>query len=256
MRDLEYDPRQLRRDFSSDGFVSLPDFLDAGELKRVLEHKRLFLEARLPTLPAEHVYYEDRHDKTTLKQVQRLHEHDEFFGRLMAGSRFEALARALLGEEVSGRNLQYFNKLAGVGLPTPPHQDGQFFMLQPCNAVTLWLALEDVELGQGCVRYLRGSHAQGLRAHRESGVLGFSQCLQEFEPQGGDVDVRAFPCKAGQLIAHHAMTVHWSGPNTRAGTSREALGFIYYGVSAREDTRAQIDYQRQLAARLTQQGKL
>ena len=42
-------------------------------------------------------------------------------------------------------NLQYFNKSPGANKPTPPHQDGYYFMITPCEAVTMWLALDEVD---------------------------------------------------------------------------------------------------------------
>ena len=53
-------------------------------------------------------------------------------------------------EKAIPKNLQYFNKPAGVGKPTPPHQDGYYFMLKKHNAVTCWLALEKVDEENGC----------------------------------------------------------------------------------------------------------
>ena len=46
---------------------------------------------------------------------------------------------------------------------------------EPNHALTLWLALDRVDEENGCVRDLPGSHAQGMRPHRSSGILGFSQ---------------------------------------------------------------------------------
>lgn len=45
-----------------------------------------------------------------------------------------------------------------IGKGTPPHQDGYYFMLEPNEAVTMWMALEDVNEENGCVRYVKESH--------------------------------------------------------------------------------------------------
>ncbi len=37
-----------------------------------------------------------------------------------------------------------------------------------------WLALDDVTVENGCVRFAMGSHRMGLQPHKPSGVLGFS----------------------------------------------------------------------------------
>ena len=174
----------------------------------------------------------------------------------MFASRFERLAQILLGEQVVGKNMQYFNKPAGIGPPTPPHQDGYFFMLEPNHAITMWLALEDVDASQGCVRYVRGSHKFGMRAHGRSGVLGFSQHILDFGIPNDLANEIACPCKAGHLIAHHSLTIHWADGNTSKDKSREALGFIYYARSAKADRKAHAEYQRRLAAELVDEGKI
>jgi len=53
------------------------------------------------------------------------------FLRADTGRDFEKLASFPLGDEVTGKNLQYFNKPAGIGQATPPHQDGYYFKLVP-----------------------------------------------------------------------------------------------------------------------------
>ena len=52
------------------------------------------------------------------------------------------ICEAALGEPVQSKNMQYFNKpctaayASGDGSkPTPPHQDGYYFMIEPQNAV-------------------------------------------------------------------------------------------------------------------------
>jgi len=256
MDDLEQQASELSEAFQRDGFVSLPGFLSCDEIAEVNEEKRRFLQNCVPGLPRELVYREEKQDSGSLKQVQKLQENSSYFERMMFRSRLERLARVLLGEEVVGKNMQYFNKPAGIGRPTPPHQDGFFFMLEPNHAVTMWLALEDVEPEQGCVRYVRGSHERGMRAHGRSGVLGFSQEILDFGVESDRADEVACPCKAGHLIAHHSLTIHWAEGNTCRDRSREALGFIYYGQSAKEDVVAQAEYQQRLAAELVAGGEI
>ena len=246
----------LRQDFARDGYVSLPGFVRGEELQALTENKDRLLQEVVPNMPAQHVFYEDRSDASTIKQLLHLYEHDPYFDQMMFGSKFEQLASVLLDEEVVGQNMQFFNKPPRIGQATPPHQDGYFFKLKPNHAVTMWLALEDVSEAQGCVRYVKGSHRLGMRHHARSGVLGFSQHILDF-PQPNDLDHEvAFPCKAGHLIVHHSLTIHWAQNNQTTDQTRQALGFIYYGQSAGEDAAAHAAYQAQLNAELAAEGKI
>ena len=60
----------------------------------------------------------------------------------------------------------------------------------------------------------------------------------------------------GDLLAHQAMTIHWAGANNSPTRSRRALGFIFYGVSAREDAAAHKAYQQKLDSELAASGKI
>lgn len=244
----------LRTDFRRDGYVALQGFLNADAIAQLQRHVARFIAESVPAMPPEHVFYESKGEADTLKQLQQMFAYDDDFHALMFGSRFENLAAELLGNEVTGVNMQYFNKPPGIGQPTPAHQDGYYFMLEPNEAVTMWLALEDVDEETGCVRYVKGSHAHGLRPHGQTETLGFSQGLLDYGPRDKEREV-AFPAGPGDLLAHHALTIHRADGNHSPTRTRQALGFIYYSAAAKESDKKQ-KRQAQLVKRLKQQGKL
>ena len=246
----------IKESFDRDGFVTIRRFLEGDELESLRFHlDRLICEV-VPTMPREHVFYEDKSRRETLKQLQMLHTHDNYFHQLFLGGRIEKLAETLLGDKVVGKNFQYFSKPPGVGQPTPPHQDGYYFKLTPCEALTMWLALDDVDAENGCVRYVRGSHCRGMRPHDQSNVLGFSQAMTDYgqpEDLANEVDVPAHP---GDLLVHHALTIHSAGGNRSRRRPRRSLGFIFFAKRSRADEAALQDYQRSLKDELTASGKI
>jgi phytanoyl-CoA hydroxylase len=244
----------LPKVFKEDGFVAIPEFCNQVELSAIESALAHFIDVRISQLPAEEVFYEDKANPASLKQIQRLHEHDDFFGKFF-NEKPKALAAELLGEPVIGKNLQYFNKPPGIGQATPAHQDGHYFMLQPCHAVTMWMALDHVDEENGCVRYLRGSHLDGMRPHERTQTLGFSQGIVDFGKNETREEVPS-PAKPGDLLAHHALTVHWADANASLTRTRRALGFIFYGESAREDKVAHEAYQQNLADEMATSGKI
>jgi phytanoyl-CoA hydroxylase len=242
------------QDFTDNGFVALPGFFQGAELTELQRNVERFLEHVLPQLPSEHVFYEERGNPATLKQIQQLGEHDAWFAQLASHGRVPELATQLLGAPAIPRNIQYFNKPPGIGKPTPPHQDGHYFMLDPCEAVTMWLALDEVNEQNGCVRYSRGSHQRGMREHARTGTLGFSRGITDY-PQAADREREiACPAGPGDLLVHHAMTIHRADNNQSADRQRRALGLIFYSERAREDAAAHAAYQLELAARLRTDG--
>jgi ectoine hydroxylase-related dioxygenase (phytanoyl-CoA dioxygenase family) len=208
-------------------------------------------------MPDARVYYEDRNDKASLKQIQKMFEYDGYFAKLMNGGVVRRLAETLLDDEVRPINMQYFNKPAGMGRATPPHQDGYYFHLTPSEAVTGWLALDDVDEENGCIHYVRGSNkTEGFRPHGKTGVLGFSQGITDFGNENDQANAVALPGTAGTFLMHHARTIHWAGPNHAKDRSRRAIGFIYYAKRAREDVAAREAYQQALDERLKADAKI
>ena len=236
----------LQSKFREDGFIFIPGFLSKDEVMQVHDELEKLIREKVPEMPVKHVFYEDKNDPSTLKQIQTLYSYSPYFHNMMFESRFEQLAELLLDDKVVGRNMQYFNKPPRIGQPTPPHQDGYYFMLDPNEAVTMWLALENVDEENGCVRYIKGSHLKGMRPHGKTKTLGFSQGITDYGPEDRNNETW-FVTKPGDLLVHHSLTIHRADNNQSENRTRKALGFIYYAEKAKEDTVAKAEYQAKLA---------
>ena len=241
---------QIRGDFAQDGFINLMGFLSAQETEEIGLNLASFINHKVPSLPSQMVFFEDKSKPNSLKQIQKLFDFSPFFHALMFGSKFEELASKLLSSSVVGKNLQYFNKPPAQNQSTPPHQDGFYFKIKPMEALTMWLALDEVNDTNGCIRYLKGSHKSGLRAHTKSNVLGFSQGIQHFDKECARYEELNCYAKPGDLLVHHALTIHRADRNHSQYQERRALGFIYYSREARENQAAYSAYQDQLIKEL------
>jgi phytanoyl-CoA hydroxylase len=245
-----------RHQFEVDGFVAIPGFLGPSEMAALYDNVERFIRDIVPRLPPEHVFYEDKARPETLKQLQVMNEHDRYFADIFGDGPFVRLAEELLNDRVVGKNLQYFNKPPGAGQPTPAHQDGFYFKLDPPEALTMWLALDDVDEENGCMRYIPGSHRRGMRPHARTNVLGFSQGITDYGTAEDVANEIFFPAKPGDLLTHHALTIHRADGNRSASRSRRSLGFIYYAARAREDQAVVEAYQAKLRSELAAAGKI
>ncbi|MCG8306641.1 MAG: phytanoyl-CoA dioxygenase family protein [Cytophagales bacterium] len=242
-----------KEQYDLDGFIYIPGFLSLDEISAL---RKELDSLDLNKMPPEKVYYENKERPDTLKQLQHLFNYSPLFKETMFESKFTELANLLLGEKAIGKNMQFFNKPPKLGKPTPPHQDGYYFMLEPQNAITMWLALEDVDEENGCVRYVKGSHKEGMRPHGRTAVLGFSQAMLDF-PQESDLQHEVyFRVKPGDLLAHHSLTIHWADGNQSENRTRKSLGFIYYGENAKVDEAAHKFYQEKLARELKEKDSI
>ncbi|KKB12135.1 phytanoyl-CoA dioxygenase [Devosia geojensis] len=247
----------LKQDFDRDGYIAIRPLFDAARMAEINREFDRYIAECVPKMADTEVFYEAKGDKGSLKQMQNMQHYDAYFRDLLETDTIRQLAETMLGEPARAVNLEYFNKPAGIGKPTPPHQDGYYFHFNPPAAVTGWLALEPVDAENGCIHYVRGSHlAPGYRPHGRSEILGFSQGITDFGTEDDKANTVAFPGEAGTLLMHHSKTVHWAGANTSPTRARRALGFVYFGQSAKVDEAAKAAYQARLQADLRAADKI
>ena len=127
----EIRPENRLSTFRRDGYICVDPLFDQSEMTELNREITRFIRDVVPTMPAAQVYYEDKSDRTSLKQLQRMFQHDAYFGDLMNNGPVRRIAEEVLQDEVVPVNMQYFNKPAGIGQATPPHQDGFYFHLSP-----------------------------------------------------------------------------------------------------------------------------
>ncbi len=182
-------PKETRRSrFERDGFVVVRDFLPSEEFSLLGENLDRYVREVVPTLPDADAFYDDRANPATLKQMQRMGG-DPFFEAYRRHPRWVALAEELLGEAALAEQPEWFNKPPGTAHVTPPHQDNYYSCLAPPQVLTAWLALDDVDAENGCLRYVAGSHTRGYRPHARSNILGFSQGITDYRPDDFALEV-------------------------------------------------------------------
>lgn len=108
----------------------------------------------------------------------------------------------------------------GSGAPTPTanvgwHQDWYYWRgaADRPRLVTAWVAFDDVDVDNGAMQVIPGSHRWGL----VDGSDFFGTDLDaQLRRLAGDRDVTPVPLRlrAGQVSFHDVLTLHGSGPNT------------------------------------------
>ena len=224
---------ELKAQFDREGYAITRQFLPDTEFTDLLAALDRYISIIAPKLPAKHAFYDDAKRPETLKQLQHMHV-DPFFRGYLLNRRWKTLAEELLGEEAVPTGCEWFNKPVGTSQATPAHQDNHYFNLAPPHVVTLWLALDDVDEENGCMRYLPGSHLDGRRPHRRSEVLGFSQEIADYGPRERATDRPAL-LQPNDLVAHHGWTIHRAEENRSTSRSRRSFAMVFRGISCQVD---------------------
>lgn len=134
-------------------------------------------------------------------------------------------------EDIIGPNIicwatHYFCKMPGDDMGVSWHQDCSYWALTPSKTVTVWLAIDDADRENGCMRVIPGSHLHGHLSFKESdagerNVL--TQTIPGAEQFGRPVDIEL---KAGEISLHSDLLVHGSLPN-RSNRRRCGLTLRY-----------------------------
>lgn len=132
---------------------------------------------------------------------------------MLTNERIVGYVRDLLGPNVVGWGSHFFCKLPGDGKSVDWHQDCSYWPLTPTKAVTVWLAIDNADQGNGCMEVYAGSHTHGLidfeASEAESGNV-LDQSIKEPEKYGRH---QLTPLRAGQISIHSDLLVHGSAAN-------------------------------------------
>ena len=119
------------------------------------------------------------------------------------------------------------------------HQDLTYWGLDDAEEVTCWLALSDVSIASGAMKFVPGSHKQQIVDHvdtfAEDNLLTRGQ---EIAVDVDEADAVAVELKPGQASLHHGHLFHASGPNSTSDRRiGAAIRYIKASMKQRDDTK-------------------
>jgi non-heme Fe2+,alpha-ketoglutarate-dependent halogenase len=132
---------------------------------------------------------------------------------LLREPRIVALVQDILGEDVIGWGSHFFCKMPHDGKSVAWHQDASYWPLTPSKAVTVWLAIDDADVENACMKFVAGSQSVGHLTYRpsaddEGNVL--NQTIENAEQYG---EVVCDELLAGQVSLHSDLLLHGSEAN-------------------------------------------
>lgn len=132
---------------------------------------------------------------------------------LLCEPRIVAYVKDILGDDVIGWGSHFFCKMPRDGKSVAWHQDASYWPLTPSKAATVWLAIDDADIENACMKFVSGSQHVGHLTFRpstddEGNVL--NQTIENAEQYG---DVVYDELKAGQISIHSDLLLHGSEAN-------------------------------------------
>jgi len=125
------------------------------------------------------------------------------------------LVSDVIGKDVILWGAHVFCKPSGDGFETPWHQDGHYWPIRPLATCTVWVALEESSIENGCLRVIPKSHiGKNLHEHlhEDRQDLTLQQRLKagSFDEDTA-VDIELEP---GQMSLHDVYMIHGAKANT------------------------------------------
>ncbi len=150
--------------------------------------------------------------------LQARHLTDEFIWQLATDSRLLDAMQEVMGADLLLLSTHFFCKY-----PDPEakkfvawHQDITYWGLEPPEAHTAWIAIDDADVGNGCMQAIPSSHKNGIATHdkadKEGNLLSINQAIPD---AAVDADKAVnLELKAGQISIHDGQLYHASNSNT------------------------------------------
>lgn len=214
-------------EFERDGAVCLRGFVAEQWLERLRGAAREAMEMA-PTDPG--MYY--------FKRI-RLWQKIAGFGDFCTASHLpEMAARLLRTDKINLLYDQLFVKDTSMVERTTWHNDQPYWPVRGGEAVSFWVALEDLDASMGTLEFIRGSHAwQAWYQPIVGDEVGLIRSIPDthpgyvpmpdFETERDRHELIQWDLAAGDAIAFHALSVHGSTGNTSGHAVRWAYSVRY-----------------------------
>ncbi|MCS7224510.1 MAG: phytanoyl-CoA dioxygenase family protein [Armatimonadetes bacterium] len=197
--------------YRENGFVIIRDFLTPEELE---EWREAVMEAveergsrRFPWLDKDSEGYYAR----VFKQRVNLWQTNDRVKKLMLDPRLGKMAADLAG--VDGIRIWHDQALIKEpwANPTSWHLDLPYWSFDSRDAISIWVALDDATLENGCLFFLPGTHKT---ARLDNVGIGPNMAdLFEIYPEWKNIEPVAAPMKAGSCSFHNGLVAHAANAN-------------------------------------------
>ena len=144
--------------------------------------------------------------------------------RLATDPRILDLVEDLIGPDIVCWGTHFFCKLPHDPKAVPWHQDASYWPFTPARTVTVWLAIDDVDVENSAMHFIPATHNRGpIKWKKAEGPAVLEQEIIDPLQYGQPV---ADVLNAGQISLHADMLVHGSEPN-RSNRRRCGLTLRY-----------------------------
>ena len=159
-------------------------------------------------------------------------QYEESFLKYCLNEKILNLVEQLIGKDFALWNSSFFAKPAKIGTRTPWHQDGEYWPITPLATCTVWIALDDATISNGCLKFLPGSHKdKRLESHHLNNSDDIALPLELDHHHIDESKAEPIELEAGQISLHDVFLMHASEAN-RSNQPRRGMTLRYMPTSS------------------------
>jgi phytanoyl-CoA hydroxylase len=225
--------------FAVKGYLPIGKLLDDDLIAELRdEYDRLFSEAR------EDGHYrnlainntddiaEKRDAQGQMLQIMQMCERSLTYRRLIYDDRILDIVESLIGPNIQLFHDQALYKPAHQGEAVFWHQDNGYWKCVPADLVSCWLTLDDVDVSNGAMHVIPGSHRMPVKHDKSESTSALLDVESEVEKE----DAMVIDLPAGGVMFHHCQTLHYTPPN-KTDRQRRAFAIHYMPLGTSRVTR-------------------
>jgi ectoine hydroxylase-related dioxygenase (phytanoyl-CoA dioxygenase family) len=124
------------------------------------------------------------------------------------------MVEQLIGPDIALWNMSFFAKPALNGKKTPMHQDGEYWPIVPLATCTVWVAIDEATVENGCLQYIPGSHKEHrLKVHEVKNDPSYTLNRELVPTEYDESTAEDLILPAGGMAFHDVYIAHGSEEN-------------------------------------------
>lgn len=199
--------------YQENGYLVIEHFLNEGELDQWRQCTDEAVADRLGASVQVHTNQSDPNDfyAQVFTQCLRLADTHDGMHDLIFDHRLGEMGATLAS--IDGIRIWHDQALIKPphGNHTAWHLDDPYWSFDSRDAISMWIALDDATLENGCLWYLPGTHK--LASYKNVGIGENLADIFKVYPEWKMIEPVPGPCPAGSIVWHNGLVAHAAGPN-------------------------------------------
>ena len=198
--------------YNEKGYILVDNVLSKEEIKELSDVTDTFVEkSRSVTENNEDFVLEPGHtsENPKLRRLKNPEHQHKVYDKTLKHPKILDIVEDLIGANIRTLGGKLNMKAPGGGSSVEWHTDWAFYPHTNDDILEVGIPLDDMEIENGCLHAIPGSHKWDEISHHEDGVFIGAVSDDSFNIE----DAEPFLLKAGSISLHHVRALHGSSPN-------------------------------------------